>query len=108
MASPADTRAATRSDIPIGGWVDRWLPAAARPYAKLARLDRPIGTWLLLFPGWWSIALATPKGAWPEARLIVLFAIGAVVMRGAGCVVNDIADRNFDARVARTALRPIP
>jgi 4-hydroxybenzoate polyprenyltransferase len=108
MASPADTRVATRSDIPVGGWVDRWLPSAARPYAKLARLDRPIGTWLLLFPGWWSIALATPKGAWPDAKLIVLFAIGAVVMRGAGCVVNDIADRNFDARVARTALRPIP
>jgi 4-hydroxybenzoate polyprenyltransferase len=108
MASPADTRVATRSDIPVGGWVDRWLPAAARPYAKLARLDRPIGTWLLLFPCWWSIALATPRGAWPDAKLIVLFAIGAVVMRGAGCVVNDIADRNFDARVARTALRPIP
>jgi 4-hydroxybenzoate polyprenyltransferase len=96
------------SDIPRGNWIDRWLPGASRPYARLARLDRPIGTWLLLFPCWWSIALATPAGALPSPWLIVLFAVGALVMRGAGCVVNDIADRDFDAKVARTALRPIP
>ncbi|MBX6324080.1 MAG: 4-hydroxybenzoate octaprenyltransferase [Rhodospirillaceae bacterium] len=107
MTARAGTRSAGASDIPVGGWVDRWLPAALRPYARLARLDRPIGTWLLLFPGWWSIALAAPQGAWPDARLVVLFALGAVTMRGAGCVVNDIADRDFDARVARTAQRPI-
>ncbi len=93
-------------DIPIGGWVDRWLPAAARPYARLMRLDRPIGTWLLLFPCWWGISLAAP--AWPNLRLIVLFGIGAIVMRGAGCTYNDIIDRDIDAQVARTKGRPIP
>ncbi|HUC12371.1 MAG TPA: 4-hydroxybenzoate octaprenyltransferase [Stellaceae bacterium] len=77
-----------------------------RPYARLARLDRPIGTWLLLFPGWWGIALAAPR--WPDPRLLVLFALGAVVMRGAGCTLNDIADRNYDAQVARTRQRPLP
>lgn len=96
------------TDIRDGTWVDRWLPAAARPYARLARLDRPIGTWLLLFPGWWAIALATPPGQWPDLRLMALFAIGAVVMRGAGCTVNDILDRDLDARVERTRVRPIP
>jgi 4-hydroxybenzoate polyprenyltransferase len=110
MASRTDTSAPRThgaSDIPVGGWIDRWLPAPLRPYAKLARLDRPIGTWLLLFPGWWAIALATPEGAWPDPALIALFAVGAVLLRGAGCTVNDIADRDFDRRVARTALRPI-
>ncbi len=93
-------------DIPLGGWVDRWLPAAARPYARLMRLDRPIGTWLLLLPCWWGIALAAPR--WPDLRLILIFAIGAVVMRGAGCTYNDIVDRDIDAQVARTKGRPIP
>jgi 4-hydroxybenzoate polyprenyltransferase len=94
------------SDIPKGRWVDRVLPAAARPYARLARLDRPIGTWLLLFPCWWGVALASP--GWPSLWLIATFALGAVVMRGAGCTYNDIVDRDFDGRVARTADRPIP
>jgi len=93
------------TDIPTEGWIERFAPRATRPYLRLARLDRPIGTWLLLLPCWWSVALATPT--WPDAKLFVLFAIGAVVMRGAGCTVNDIVDRNFDARVARTATRPI-
>lgn len=98
-------------DIPEGGWVAR-CPRRVRPYLRLMRLDRPIGTWLLLLPCWWSAALAF-RGA-PEfgvrrlALLFVLFAIGAVVMRGAGCVVNDIADRDFDGRVGRTATRPLP
>src|SRR5690606_30800271 len=77
-------------------------------YARIARLDRPIGTWLLLFPCWWSIALATPAGSLPSPLLMALFAAGALVMRAAGCTINDIADREFDARVARTAFRPIP
>jgi 4-hydroxybenzoate polyprenyltransferase len=94
------------SDIPKGNWVDRFAPAELRPYARLARLDRPIGTWLLLFPCWWGIALAS--NAWPSPVLMAVFAIGAVVMRGAGCTYNDIVDRDFDARVARTADRPIP
>jgi 4-hydroxybenzoate polyprenyltransferase len=94
------------SDIRRGDWVERWVPRPWLPYARLARLDRPIGTWLLLFPGWWSIALAAET--WPDWRLMALFGIGAVAMRGAGCTLNDIVDRDFDARVARTRMRPIP
>jgi 4-hydroxybenzoate polyprenyltransferase len=94
------------SDIRQGDWVTRYLPARIQPYARLARLDRPIGTWLLLFPGWWGIALASER--WPAPGLMLLFAVGAVVMRGAGCTLNDIADRHYDAQVARTRLRPLP
>ncbi len=81
------------------------LPPRLRPFAVLARLDKPIGTWLLLWPGLWSVALAAP--ALPDMRLLTLFAAGALVMRSAGCVYNDIVDRDFDARVARTRSRPI-
>lgn len=103
------------SDIPQGNWVDRWLPASWRPYARLARLDRPIGTWLLYLPclwgialGWQSIGAPTDTAALMEmARLWVLFTIGALVMRGAGCTVNDLWDRKLDQKVARTADRPI-
>jgi 4-hydroxybenzoate polyprenyltransferase len=95
------------SDIRGGDLTDRYAPAAWRPYIRLARLDRPIGTWLLLFPGWWAIAMAAPAGHWPDWPLMVLFAIGAVAMRGAGCTLNDMIDRDFDARVARTRARPI-
>jgi 4-hydroxybenzoate polyprenyltransferase len=94
------------SDIRHSDWVEWYLPARVRPYARLARLDRPIGTWLLLFPGWWGIALAASR--WPDPVLLMLFAGGAVVMRGAGCTLNDIADRHYDAQVARTRLRPLP
>jgi 4-hydroxybenzoate polyprenyltransferase len=94
------------TDIHSGDWVERWLPDWAEPYARLARLDRPIGTWLLLFPAWWGIALASP--GWPDPVLLALFALGAVVMRGAGCTLNDILDREYDAKVARTRLRPLP
>ena len=94
------------ADAAPENWVDRWAPAPLRPYMRLARLDRPIGTWLLLWPCWWSIALAADDI--PDLRLMVLFAIGAVAMRGAGCTFNDIVDRDFDARVERTKLRPIP
>lgn len=93
-------------DIPVGNWIDRWMPAAMRPYLRLMRLDRPIGTWLLLFPCWWSIALA--GAGWPDWRLMALFAAGSVVMRGAGCTINDMADHKFDALVERTKGRPIP
>jgi 4-hydroxybenzoate polyprenyltransferase len=85
------------------GWIER-LPAPLRPYAVLARWDRPIGTWLLLWPCWWSLALAP---GWPDPRLLVLFAVGAVAMRGAGCTINDMADRKLDARVERTRNRPL-
>ncbi len=106
MSGIHDTAA---SDIPKGGWVDRLLPAAARPYARLARLDRPIGTWLLLFPCWWSIAFASPRPLSPESLILfATFGIGALTMRGAGCTFNDICDRDFDAQVARTRDRPLP
>jgi len=81
------------------------MPTALQPFARLSRLDKPIGTWLLLWPGLWSIALAAD--GLPDIRLLALFTAGALVMRSAGCVYNDIVDRNFDARVARTRDRPI-
>ncbi|MGB0670831.1 MAG: 4-hydroxybenzoate octaprenyltransferase [Rhodospirillales bacterium] len=93
-----------RTDMPKTSWLDR-LPASWLPYARLMRADRPIGTWLLLLPCWWSLSLASP--GFPDLWMALLFGVGALVMRGAGCTVNDIADRDFDARVARTALRPI-
>ncbi|WP_380220885.1 4-hydroxybenzoate octaprenyltransferase [Insolitispirillum peregrinum] len=97
-------------DMPADGWIDRYVPSALRPYLKLMRLDRPIGTWLLLFPCWWSITLANADGTlsvWRWLYLMVLFGVGALVMRGAGCTVNDLFDRDIDARVARTAMRPL-
>lgn len=93
------------TDIREQGWVAR-LPAAWRPYALLMRADRPIGTWLLFLPGLWGIALAAPSfgfGLW----LAFLFFVGAFVMRGAGCVVNDLWDRDIDAKVERTRGRPL-
>jgi|TARA_R100000322_G_scaffold103946_11_gene66074 4-hydroxybenzoate polyprenyltransferase len=94
------------ADAPPENWVDRHAPAALRPYARLARLDRPIGWWLLLLPCWWSLALASE--GWPSLLLLFLFLVGAIAMRGAGCTWNDIVDRDIDAAVARTRLRPIP
>ena len=95
------------SDITRGNWLDRYAPAGARPYARLMRLDRPIGTWLLLLPGWWALVIPAPSGTWPDPLWVALFGIGAILMRGAGCVINDFFDRDFDARVARTADRPL-
>jgi 4-hydroxybenzoate polyprenyltransferase len=89
-----------------GGWIERLVPTALQPFLRLARLDRPIGTWLLVFPCWWGLALAT-RG-WPDPLMALLFAAGAIVMRGAGCTFNDIVDRDFDARVERTRARPLP
>ncbi len=106
MPGATPTTDPSASDIPKGGWMDRLAPPPARPYLRLARLDRPIGTWLLLFPCWWGVALASD--GLPDLWLMALFSLGAVVMRGAGCTYNDIVDRDFDARVARTADRPIP
>ena len=93
------------TDIAASGWVSR-LPGSWLPYLLLARVDRPIGIWLLFLPGLWGILLA--RAEWPETlRLIVLFGVGSVVMRAAGCVVNDLWDRDIDRRVARTAGRPL-
>ena len=97
------------ADAVCGHWADRFLPASWRPYARMARLERPIGWWLLLWPCWWSSALATDAaGAWPNVWHLVLFLVGAIAMRGAGCTYNDIVDRDLDAEVARTRSRPIP
>ncbi|WP_068318603.1 4-hydroxybenzoate octaprenyltransferase [Polycladidibacter hongkongensis] len=91
-------------------WVDTHLPAGLRPYARLARWERPIGWWLLLWPCLWSLMLAmiTSEASYTGLGYAVLFFIGAVVMRGAGCTYNDIVDTDIDAKVARTASRPIP
>ena len=93
-----------------GNWVDSLAPSWSRPYLRLARFDRPIGSWLLLLPCWWSAALAA--GIAQDVRalpwLLILFFVGAFAMRGAGCTWNDITDRDLDAKVERTRSRPIP
>ena len=93
-----------------GNWVDTLAPPFARPYLRLARADRPIGAWLLLMPCWWSAGLAAVAAGhpYPNPWHVLLFFVGAFVMRGAGCTWNDIIDRNLDAQVARTRSRPIP
>ena len=104
------TRPSQVPDAPSGNWVDARAPEAWKPYLRLARFDRPIGAWLLLFPTWWSQALAEVSigRPYPNPWYLLLFWLGAFVMRGAGCTYNDIVDRDYDARVARTAARPIP
>ena len=99
------------ADAPKGNWVDTLAPPATRPYLRLSRADRPIGTWLLLIPCLWAIALAAAETGgfvWHDLWLALSCAIGAFLMRGAGCTWNDITDRHFDAAVARTRSRPIP
>jgi 4-hydroxybenzoate polyprenyltransferase len=93
------------TDIVATGWVAR-LPEAWLPYLLLARVDRPIGVWLLFLPGLWGILLAGTS-VWESVRLVVLFSVGSLVMRAAGCVVNDLWDRDIDRMVARTAARPL-
>jgi 4-hydroxybenzoate polyprenyltransferase len=102
--------AAGRVADSTGNWVDRVAPVRVRPYLRLARLDRPIGSWLLLMPCWWSAGLAAvhARDALPNPWHVLLFFIGAFAMRGAGCTWNDIVDRDIDAKVERTRLRPIP
>jgi len=102
-------RGAGRVADSTGNWVDGVAPAWARPYLRLARLDRPIGSWLLLMPCWWSVGLAAVH-ARSQVNLwhVLLFFVGAFAMRGAGCTWNDIVDRDLDARVERTRSRPIP
>ncbi|MGE3916489.1 MAG: 4-hydroxybenzoate octaprenyltransferase [Hyphomicrobiaceae bacterium] len=109
MISPLDT-APTVPDARPGNWVDRLAPRWLRPYLRLARFDRPIGAWLLLFPCWWGQALGeiADGRSLPNVWHLALFLAGAFVMRGAGCTYNDIVDRDIDAAVARTRGRPIP
>ena len=88
------------------GPIERAMPPRLRPFVALARLDRPVGVWLLLWPCLWAIGLASD--GLPDIALLLLFTVGAFVMRAAGCTLNDIFDRDFDARVARTRARPLP
>jgi 4-hydroxybenzoate polyprenyltransferase len=111
QANPTTGSTTSRvADAPPDNWVDRFAPEAMRPYFRLARLDRPIGFWLLLLPCWWSVGLAdvTLNQPYPNPWLLTLFALGAVAMRAAGCAYNDYIDRDYDAKLARTASRPIP
>ena len=98
------------ADASKDNWVERLLPQAFLPYAQLMRLDRPIGWWLLLLPCWWGLFLAqiARGGGLPNLWFVFLFLLGAIIMRGAGCTLNDIVDRNYDGLVARTKGRPIP
>src|SRR5262245_22808745 len=105
------------ADAPSGHWVYRILPRPLWPYAQLARWDRPIGWWLLLWPCWWSAALAATAHAAPGGALrdflpnplhLILFLVGAIAMRGAGCTYNDLVDFDIDSRVERTRSRPLP
>jgi 4-hydroxybenzoate polyprenyltransferase len=103
------TASAGRVADATGNWVDGFAPPRTRPYLRLARLDRPIGSWLLLMPCWWSLGLAGMQaGRLPSLWHITLFFVGAFAMRGAGCTWNDLVDRDIDARVERTRSRPIP
>ncbi|MFZ1348158.1 MAG: UbiA family prenyltransferase, partial [Tabrizicola sp.] len=109
-AVPEELRAGQVADAPRANWVDLYAPVAARGYLRLSRADRPIGTWLLLIPCLWALALAGGVGgfrAW-DLWLAVSCGLGAFLMRGAGCTWNDITDRDIDAAVARTRSRPLP
>jgi 4-hydroxybenzoate polyprenyltransferase len=107
-ASPPPSR--ILPDAVRGHWADRLAPERLRPFLRLARIERPIGWWLLLLPCWWSAALAAVAAGSPVPNVwhCVLFLVGAVAMRGAGSTYNDIVDRDLDARVERTRLRPLP
>jgi len=111
MASPLAAQIATGvADAPQNNWVDRFAPAWLKPYARLARWDRPIGFWLLFWPCAWGLGLAAvadPVRGF-DWRAAVLMFVGAVLMRGAGCTFNDFVDRDIDTKVARTRSRPIP
>ena len=103
------SQSAPLPDAAPTNWVDRLAPAPLRPWLRLGRFDRPTGIWLLMLPGWQAIALAAAMvGRLPAPVLLVKFFFGAALMRAAGCAYNDIVDRDIDAKVARTADRPIP
>lgn len=93
------------NDIVFTDWVERWLPKSWRPYARLCRLDRPIGTWLTLLPC--IAALIQAAGGWPTLGRFIVFSLGALLMRGIGCTVNDMWDRDIDKHVERTRFRPL-
>ncbi|WP_028354479.1 MULTISPECIES: 4-hydroxybenzoate octaprenyltransferase [Bordetella] len=104
MSAPQQT-SPDLNDIVFTDWVERWLPRSWRPYARLCRLDRPIGTWLTLLPC--IAALIQAAGGLPELRRLIVFSLGALLMRGIGCTVNDMCDRDIDKHVERTRFRPL-
>lgn len=115
MPDPASAGTVPRPDTPLpdalrGHWVDTRAPQAFRPFLKLARIERPIGWWLILLPCWWGAGLAAIAAGrpYPDPWHCLLFLLGAILMRGAGCTFNDIIDRKLDAEVARTRGRPLP
>ncbi|PKA48481.1 4-hydroxybenzoate polyprenyltransferase, mitochondrial [Apostasia shenzhenica] len=93
--------------VVASSWVHIYLPEFAQPYALLARLDKPIGTWLLAWPCMWSMTMAANPGEFPNLKMLALFGCGAVLLRGAGCTINDLLDRDIDIKVERTKSRPI-
>jgi 4-hydroxybenzoate polyprenyltransferase len=100
------------ADAPRANWADRFAPESLKPWLRLMRADRPIGAWLLMWPCWWSVALSVrfeddSPDIWSDVRLLLLFMAGAFAMRSAGCIYNDIIDRDIDAKVARTKSRPL-
>lgn len=105
-SSPANHEPSSVPQPPVS-WLNDVLPARLLPYAHLMRLDKPIGTWLLVWPCFWSIALAAPPGSLPDPVLLALFGTGAILLRGAGCTVNDLWDRDLDKKVERTKSRPL-
>ncbi|MFV0301130.1 MAG: 4-hydroxybenzoate octaprenyltransferase, partial [Paracoccus sp. (in: a-proteobacteria)] len=109
MQSQTETPASV-ADAPPGNWVDRYAPSDWRPWLRLSRADRPIGTWLLLLPCWWGVGLGMMATGprWFDLWIAIACGIGALVMRGAGCTWNDITDRDIDDQVARTRSRPLP
>ncbi len=108
MTDPAAPLSSPLQDSVKGSFVSRFLPGWMQPYAQLARLDRPIGWWLLLLPCWWSAALAAIAARhFPDLSHIALFLVGAIAMRGAGSTWNDILDRDLDRQVLRTHSRPL-
>eukprot|EP00249_Psilotum_nudum_P012449 c23792_g1_i1 orf=226-1605(+) len=90
-----------------GMWIHELLPSRLKPFAFLARLDKPIGTWLLAWPCMWSISLAAPAGSLPDIMMLSLFGLGAILLRGAGCTMNDLLDKDIDKKVERTKSRPL-
>ena len=112
MPEPTPEPPATVADAVAGNWVDRHAPAPWRPFLRLSRADRPIGTWLLLLPCWWGALLAASASPGSAGGLTLWVmagcALGAVLMRGAGCTWNDITDRDIDGHVERTRARPLP
>ncbi|CDP12395.1 unnamed protein product [Coffea canephora] len=102
-----DKHSGKNNGLEVLSWIDLYLPKKIRPYAHLARLDKPIGTWLLAWPCMWSITMAAESGSLPDVKMMALFGCGALLLRGAGCTINDLLDRDIDTKVERTRLRPV-